>query len=89
MNFLENTEMDIFGSPLDLSTPESTSPTLFDAINDYIDRAFTLYEKGVDTKIGAANTVLDYPKMILTAGVGITISVLVYKLLVSNKKKAR
>jgi len=89
MDLLESTELDFFGSPLDLSSPEPTTPTIFDSINSYIDRAFTLYEKGVDTKIGAANTVLDYPKMIVTAGVTITISVLIYKLLVSNKKKAR
>lgn len=86
---LLDTEIDIFGTALDPMSLENTSTSSNDPFSWFsskIDSAFSLYESGVQAKIGAANTMLDYPKLIINGVIVLGLGFLTYKVLVSNKK---
>jgi len=70
------------------TTNTDTSTNAWDVIQGALNSGFGLYKSGVDAKIGAAQTELSWPKMIVDAGILITVSVLIYKLLAGGKRKA-
>ena len=77
-----------WGNNSDGSSTTSTSTNVWDVIQNALSSGFGLYKSGVDAKIGAAQTELSWPKMIVDAGILITVSVLIYKLLAGGKRKA-
>lgn len=69
------------------TTNTGGATNVWDVIGNALNSGFGLYKEGVDAKVNAVQTELSWPKMALDAGIVITISVLVYKLLAGGKRK--